>query len=318
MFNLTVVLGAGLLGGLLGAGAARQGRDAAESADDARSSPSTSVRPASGRPSSTATWQIRAIARRPFPPPTPFPGLVEFDAAELCAPRARRRRARRSPRPASRSPPSASRTSGPAPSCGTAAPASRSAPALGWQDLRTVGECMIAAGRARPRAAPPTSRPRSWPWLLANTPGARDRDLAFGTVDSWLAWQLSGGEVHVTDPSNARRHRAPRPRRRRRGTTDVLERARRAAAACCPRLVDTSGVVGAATALPGAPPIAALVGDQQALARRPGLRDARAGQDHVRHRRDPRRVPRRRQPDVGSPRRARLVPDRRLVHRTAR
>ena len=32
---------------------------------------------------------------------------------------------------------------------------------------------------------------------------ARDRDLCFGTVDTWVAWMLSGGAVHVTDPSNA-------------------------------------------------------------------------------------------------------------------
>jgi len=46
-------------------------------------------------------------------------------------------------------------------------------------------------------------------WLLDNVPGARaaaDRgELAFGTIDSWLIWQLTGGKVHVTDVSNASR-----------------------------------------------------------------------------------------------------------------
>jgi glycerol kinase len=46
-------------------------------------------------------------------------------------------------------------------------------------------------------------------WLLDNVAGARDRaargKLAFGTVDSWLIWKLTGGRVHVTDPSNASR-----------------------------------------------------------------------------------------------------------------
>jgi glycerol kinase len=46
-------------------------------------------------------------------------------------------------------------------------------------------------------------------WLLDNVAGARDRaargKLAFGTVDSWLIWNLTGGRVHVTDPSNASR-----------------------------------------------------------------------------------------------------------------
>ena len=46
-------------------------------------------------------------------------------------------------------------------------------------------------------------------WLLDNLPGARDRgrrgELAFGTVDAWLLWNLTGGALHVTDPSNASR-----------------------------------------------------------------------------------------------------------------
>ena len=46
-------------------------------------------------------------------------------------------------------------------------------------------------------------------WILDNVPGARQRaregKLRFGTVDSWLVWQLTGGEVHVTDVSNASR-----------------------------------------------------------------------------------------------------------------
>ena len=46
-------------------------------------------------------------------------------------------------------------------------------------------------------------------WLLDNVPGARAQatrgELAFGTVDSWLIWQLTGGKVHATDVSNASR-----------------------------------------------------------------------------------------------------------------
>jgi len=46
-------------------------------------------------------------------------------------------------------------------------------------------------------------------WLLDEVPGARGRaergELAFGTVDSWLLWRLTGGAVHATDPSNASR-----------------------------------------------------------------------------------------------------------------
>ena len=46
-------------------------------------------------------------------------------------------------------------------------------------------------------------------WILDNVPGARDAarrgELAFGTIDTWLAWQLTGGAVHATDVSNASR-----------------------------------------------------------------------------------------------------------------
>src|ERR1035441_3911701 len=46
-------------------------------------------------------------------------------------------------------------------------------------------------------------------WLLDHCPGARERagrgELAFGTVDSWLLWNLTGGALHLTDPSNASR-----------------------------------------------------------------------------------------------------------------
>jgi len=46
-------------------------------------------------------------------------------------------------------------------------------------------------------------------WILNNVPGARDKaeagQLAFGTIDSWLVWKLTGGKVHVTDVTNASR-----------------------------------------------------------------------------------------------------------------
>ncbi|MDD6436344.1 MAG: FGGY family carbohydrate kinase, partial [Clostridiales bacterium] len=46
-------------------------------------------------------------------------------------------------------------------------------------------------------------------WILENVPGVRERamrgELAFGTVETWLIWKLTGGKVHVTDYSNASR-----------------------------------------------------------------------------------------------------------------
>jgi glycerol kinase len=72
--------------------------------------------------------------------------------------------------------------------------------AIVWQDRRAEPLCaqLRAEGLATKLA-----------WLLDHVPGARARaergELAFGTVDSWLIWQLTGGRVHATDVSNASR-----------------------------------------------------------------------------------------------------------------
>ena len=90
-------------------------------------------------------------------------------------------------------------------------------PAIVWQDRRTADRC--AALRARglePEVArrtglllDPYFSGTKLAWMLDHYPGARDRarrgELAFGTVDSWLAWQLSPRHEHVTDPTNASR-----------------------------------------------------------------------------------------------------------------
>jgi len=89
--------------------------------------------------------------------------------------------------------------------------------ALVWQDRRTADVCerLKAAGveaLVRDKTGlvlDPYFSATKLAWLLDRVPGARDRaqrgELAFGTVDSWLAWNLSGGRLHVTDPSNASR-----------------------------------------------------------------------------------------------------------------
>ncbi len=204
--------------------------------------------------------RIRAIARRPFPPSTPFPGLVEFDASELVG---LVLDAAAEAIAGAREPVTAvgitnQRASTIVWDRATGEPV---APALGWQDLRTVGECITARAEHDLTLAPNQSATKLG-WVLAHTPGGADRELAFGTVDTWLAWRLSDGEVHVTDPSNAaitglldldgvswNQH-----------VLDVLG----LPADVLARVVDTSGVVATATAIPGGPPIAALVGDQQA------------------------------------------------------
>src|SRR5439155_21657545 len=145
-------------------------------------------------------------------------------------------------------------------------------PGVGWQDLRTVGMCLMLQGQGL-RLAPNASATKLAA-LLDIYDDDRARDLCFGTVDTWVAWTLSGGRVHVTDATNA-------------GVTglvhgdasgwapDVLE-ALRIPPAMMPTIVDSTGIVGAADALPGSPPIAGMAGDQQASlvgqgCTRPGL-----------------------------------------------
>ncbi|RZL35492.1 MAG: glycerol kinase [Rubrivivax sp.] len=89
--------------------------------------------------------------------------------------------------------------------------------ALVWQDRRTAAFCetLKAQGlEARVReltglVLDPYFSATKLRWLLDNVAGARARaergELAFGTVDSWLLWKLTGGSVHATDVSNASR-----------------------------------------------------------------------------------------------------------------
>lgn len=89
--------------------------------------------------------------------------------------------------------------------------------AIVWQDRRTAGLCdaLREAGKAEGFAAKTGlvldayfsgTKAR---WILDNVPGAREQaeagELLFGTVDSWLIWNFTKGEAHVTDPSNASR-----------------------------------------------------------------------------------------------------------------
>jgi glycerol kinase len=83
------------------------------------------------------------------------------------------------------------------------------APAIVWQDTRTQDICTALgpADRYRDRVGLPLATYFSGPkirWLLDNVERARSRDLAFGTMDSWLLWNLTGG-LHVTDATNASR-----------------------------------------------------------------------------------------------------------------
>ena len=133
-------------------------------------------------------------------------------------------------------------------------------PALGWQDLRTIGECLVLQADGL-RLAPNQSATKV-AWLLDTYDPDRSRDLCFGTPDSWIAWRLSGGQLHVTDLGNAAVT----------GLIDldggdwddrVLDRLR-IPRSMMPSIVDSTTVLGEASVLPGAPPIAGILGDQQA------------------------------------------------------
>jgi len=89
--------------------------------------------------------------------------------------------------------------------------------ALVWQDGRTADTCrrMKAEGHepgVRERTGlviDPYFSGTKLAWLLDHVPGARRRaeagELAAGTIDSWLVWKLTGGRLHLTDPTNASR-----------------------------------------------------------------------------------------------------------------
>jgi len=202
---------------------------------------------------------IVALSAVASPPDTPMPGLVEFDATAMArlALEAAHNVLARAQEPVEAVGITTQRASTVVWDRRTGEPI---APALGWQDLRTVIECITAKAEHGIALAPNQSATKL-AWLLDHVDGARDRDLCFGTVESWLAWTLSGGELHVTDHTNAAVGGLLLP-----DASDWNDRVLDALgipAAFLPQLVDSSGVVGTATALPGAPPIAALVGDQQ-------------------------------------------------------
>ncbi|HZZ96080.1 MAG TPA: glycerol kinase GlpK [Jatrophihabitantaceae bacterium] len=154
------------------------------------------------------------------------------------------------------------------------------APAIVWQDTRTQAICDELGGsdndpdRYRERTGLPLATYFAGPklrWILDNVEGARGRaengDLAFGTIDSWLLWNLSGGTnggLHLTDVTNASRTLLM--------DLDTREWVPEIAdelgvpLAMLPEIRSSSEVYAKASehsALPGVP-IAGILGDQQA------------------------------------------------------
>ncbi|HDR28821.1 glycerol kinase GlpK [Rhodovulum sp.] len=89
--------------------------------------------------------------------------------------------------------------------------------AIVWQDRRTAETCQALKAAGHEAAVTETTGLLLDPyfsgtklkWILDHVEGARDRairgELAFGTVDTWLVWNLTGGRVHATDATNAAR-----------------------------------------------------------------------------------------------------------------
>ncbi|GAB4212029.1 MAG: glycerol kinase GlpK [Rhodoferax sp.] len=148
-------------------------------------------------------------------------------------------------------------------------------PAIVWQDRRTEPLC----ARLRAQGLEDAVRQRTGlridayfsgtklQWILDHVPGARQQaahgELAFGTVDSWLIWNLTGGTVHATDVSNAARTMLWNVRT---GQWDPeLLQALDIPASLLPRVQPSMSDFGATDpAVLGAPiPIGGVAGDQQ-------------------------------------------------------
>jgi glycerol kinase len=214
------------------------------------------VRAAVVRPDGTVEYpHHRAVL-----PETPAPGLVEVDARQVAAAVLELARA-------------ALEAGGPVAGVGIANQRATTvvwdrrtgepvAPAIGWQDLRTVGTCLALQAEGF-RLAPNMSATKLAAILDAVDPDrSRAESLCFGTVDTWVAWTLSGGTLHVTDATNAAVTGLV--------STDtlrwdaaVLDRLG-VPQVMLPAIVDSSGAVGEAGALPGAPLVCGIAGDQQA------------------------------------------------------
>jgi glycerol kinase len=150
------------------------------------------------------------------------------------------------------------------------------APAIVWQDRRTASRCddLVKSGHSaiiRGKTGLEIDAYFSGTklsWLLDHIPDARLRaergELAFGTIDSWLTWNLSGGRAHVTDGSNASRTMLYNIHTRR--WDDELLVLLNIPPSVLPSIVESSSVITRTDeTLFGSPvPVAGIAGDQQA------------------------------------------------------
>ncbi len=204
---------------------------------------------------------VEHVRHRPVLPTSPAPGFVEFDAREMAdAALAVARQALEDLGPGDAVDGVGIANQRASTIVWDRATGKPVGPGIGWQDLRTVGTCLALQSQGI-RVAPNVSATKA-AMLLDLADPDRTADLCVGTVDSWMAWTLSAGRLHVTDATNA-------------GLTGLLHadasgwaphvlEALRIPEAALPTIVDSSGIVGEAVALPGSPPIAGMAGDQQA------------------------------------------------------
>lgn len=191
-------------------------------------------------------------------PSSPFPGLVEFDPVAMAdAALTVARAALAAGGPVGAVGITNQRASAIVWDADTGEPVG---PGLGWQDLRTIGECLVLAEQGTPMS--PSLSATKFAHLLDAADPERRRSLRVGTVDTWIARALSGGELHVTDPTNAALTGLTTPDAG--GWRDDLLATLRIPAEALATVVDSSGFVGEAGALDGSPPIAGIAGDQQA------------------------------------------------------
>ncbi|HET9103877.1 MAG TPA: glycerol kinase GlpK, partial [Solirubrobacteraceae bacterium] len=139
------------------------------------------------------------------------------------------------------------------------------ADAIVWQDRRTAAACAeLPAGPIRELTGlvpDPYFSATKLAWLLEHAVDSPD-GLAFGTVDSWLIWKLTGGEVHATDPTNASRTMLCSLR-----TLDWDDRLLElfgVPADLLPEIRPSSGTFGEALLLGARLPVMGVAGDQQA------------------------------------------------------
>ncbi|MEW1693635.1 glycerol kinase GlpK [Streptomyces sp. NPDC091265] len=149
--------------------------------------------------------------------------------------------------------------------------------AIVWQDTRTAGLCQELGGtdgqdRFRSTTGLPLASYFSGPkaaWLLDHVPGLRERaergEIAFGTMDSWLIWNLTGGTeggVHVTDVTNASRTMLMDLETLR--WDPAILAAMNLPEAILPEIRSSSEVYGTAVGALAGVPVASALGDQQA------------------------------------------------------